>query len=348
MQYSPLLKAGLFTLLATVLSIGGWELYLRASGVHADYDDGKALWSDKRAMVYEPIDKATVFIGASRNKYDLDIATWQALTGDHAIQLAIEGNSPTPVFDDLAIDTSFRGKLVVDVTEGLFFSSSENDLGLPKANIDYYKKRTPAQRFSFHVNRVLESQLVFLDQYNFSLNGMLDHTGVPNRPGVFTPKIFPLDFGRITFDRQDIMTKRFETDTSLQNQVKGIWYFYSQLPGDPPADGKKLDSILNVVKINVQKIQSRGGKVVFVRTPSSGVYLQEEDKAFPRAKYWDRILTVTGCQGIHFKDYPATANLQCPEFSHLKQRDAIVFTKTLIEALQKEKGWSFPYQRTLQ
>lgn len=348
MQYSPLLKAGWLTLLLTVLSIGGWELYLRGSGVHADYDEGKALWADKRAMVYEPIDKATVFIGASRNKYDLDIATWQSVTGDHAIQLAIEGNSPMPVFEDLANDTSFKGKLVVDVTEGLFFAESDDVLGLPKGNIDYYKKRTPAQRFSFRVNRVLESQFVFLDQYNFSLNGMLDHTGIANRPGVFTPRIFPMDFGRVTFDRQDIMTRRFETDTSLQNQVKGIWYFYSQLPGDPPAEGAKLDSILHTVKVYVDKIKARGGQVVFVRTPSSGVYLQEEDKMFPRAKYWDRILAVTNCAGIHFKDYPATAKLQCPEFSHLKQGDAIVFTRTLIEVLQKEKGWSFPHRGIVQ
>ena len=40
------------------------------------------------------------------------------------IQLAIEGNSPLPVLEDLAADENFKGNLVVDVTEGLFFSSS--------------------------------------------------------------------------------------------------------------------------------------------------------------------------------------------------------------------------------
>jgi hypothetical protein len=341
MLNSPLQKAGLLTLVITILSIAGWEMYLRASGVRVDYDDGNSLWADKRAMVYEPSDKATVFIGSSRNKYDLDIATWQALTGDHAIQLGIEGNSPLPVLDDLANDKNFKGKLVVDVTEGLFFDADQGSLAEPKGRIAYFKKRTPAERFSFRVNRVLESQFVFLDKYNYSLNGMLDHTGIPSRAGVFVPRIFPMEFGRVTFDRQDIMTDRFVADTNLQNQVRSIWYFYSQLPGDPPASGPKLDSIINTVKTDVDKIKARGGQVVFLRTPSSGPYLQGENMGFPRVKYWDRLLAVTNCPGIHFTDYPAIAHFQCPEFSHLKQADAIVFTRNLVDILHREKGWSF-------
>src|SRR5258705_12486012 len=175
MQNPSLLKAGILTLAIVVLAITSWEVYLRTRGIGISYDDGKELWSDKRARVYEPPDKATVFIGCSRNKYDLDIATWEAMTGDHAIQLAIEGMSPLPVLDDLANDKNFKGKLIVDVTEILFFSTSDNDLGEPKGRIAYYKKQTPAQQVSFHINQALESHLVFLDKYNFSLNALLDH-----------------------------------------------------------------------------------------------------------------------------------------------------------------------------
>ena len=340
MPANSLSKAAILMVVIVLAAIISWELYLRNKGVRPDYDDGPPLWSDKRAMVYEPADKATVFIGSSRIKYDLDIATWQT-TGDHAVQLAIEGNSPLPVLDDLANDKNFKGKLVVDVTEGLFFSTSDNDLGEPKGRIVYYKKQTPAQQVSFHINQALESHLVFLDKYNFSLNALLDHVIIPSRPGIFIPRIFPMDFGRVTFDRQDIMTKRFEADTNLQNQVKSIWYFYSQLPGDPPANGPKLDSILNTVKIDVDKIKARGGQVLFVRTPSSGPYLQGENTGFPRTKYWDRLLSATNCPGIHFKNYPAIAHFQCLEFSHLKQSDAIVFTKNFIKILSEEKNWKF-------
>jgi hypothetical protein len=61
---------------------------------------------------------------------------------------------------------------------------------------------------------------------------------------------------------------------------------------------------------------------------------------FPRTAYWDKLLAVTQCPGIHFKDYPAIANFICPEFSHLTPNDAVIFTKHFVNFLQ-EKGWRF-------
>jgi len=100
MSPNNLSKAAILALLLIVVVIGGWEVYLRNKGVTISYDNGKELWADKRAMVYEPSDKTTVFIGSSRIKYDLDIDTWQKITGRHAVQLAIEGSSPMPILTD--------------------------------------------------------------------------------------------------------------------------------------------------------------------------------------------------------------------------------------------------------
>ncbi|MEP6712951.1 MAG: hypothetical protein ABJA37_11065 [Ferruginibacter sp.] len=345
MGVSSFAKAAILTVILVVCSIASWELYLRSTGIKPTYDDGESLWSDKRAMVYEPADKATVLIGSSRNKYDLDIDTWKSITGDHPIQLGIEGNSPLPVLDDLANDKNFKGKLLIDVTEILLFSSSPHNTSEPKQRIAYFKKRTPAQKFSFLVNHVLESQFVFLDKDYFSLNALIGHVPVEKRPGVFAlPCESPRDFSNVSFDRQNIMTPKFLTDTTLQNQVKGLWNYYRKISTEPPASGNKLDSILATVKKDCDIIKGRGGKILFVRTPSSGPFLMGEKMGYPREKYWERLLTVTGCPGIYFEDYPAIAHFQCPEFSHLSQADAITFTKNLIEIVQ-QKGWVFPYAK---
>src|SRR5215207_4354866 len=127
------LKAGILALVLISATITSWELYLRYQGRGISYDDGGGLWSDKRKQVYEPIDKATVFIGSSRIKYDLDIPTWQRITGDRAIQLANVGSSPLLMLDDLSKDEQFRGKLVIDVTEFLFFAQAP------------YVNKTPAE-----------------------------------------------------------------------------------------------------------------------------------------------------------------------------------------------------------
>jgi hypothetical protein len=52
-------------------------------------------------------------------------------------------------------------------------------------------------------------------------------------------------------------------------------------------------------------------------------------------------LSTTGCKGIYFADYPATAGLKCTEWSHLSPQNAVVYTKALINILEKEKGWTF-------
>jgi hypothetical protein len=252
--------------------------------------------------------------------------------------LAIEGSSPLPVLHDLANDPNFKGLLVVDATEGLFFSNGPSAADKPNKNIKYYHDLTPAQRASFVLNRWLESKLVFLDKEHFSLSGHLDALEIPSRPRVFMMPIFPADFDRNTFDRQMYMTERFVADTSLQQRVSGIWKFFGEMAKKaPPMPQETLDAIFQSVKEDTDKIRSRGGVVIFVRPPSSGPALMGESFAFPREKYWERLLALTGCPGIHFADYPPIAHFVCPEDSHLKPADAVTFTRHLIEAMKQKQ-----------
>lgn len=342
MQAQPLAKSAILMLLIVFAAVISWELYLRNKGVTTDYDDGPPLWSDKRAMVYEPADKATVFIGSSRIKYDLDIATWQTITGEKAVQLAVEGSTPLLVLENLGNDKNFKGKLIVDITEPVFFSSfSPRDAETIK-NINFYKDRTPAQKASFPLNHALESRFVFLDKYNFSLSGMLDQLVIPSRKGVFMMPVFPGDFNRNTFDRQSKMSDKFLKDTTLQNKVTAIWSFFAEMGKSmPPLSEETITGILNRSKAAIDKIKARGGRVLFIRTPSSGPMGMGESMGFPRDKFWNRLLSFTDCPGIHFTDYPAIAHFVCPEWSHLSPQDAIVFTKHFIDILDKEKGWKF-------
>ncbi len=149
MNHSSFTKAAILTVVLVASSLISWEYYLRHKGVTISYDDDEGLWADKRDRVYAPADKATVLIGSSRNKYDVDIPTWEKLTGDHVVQLSCVGSSPLPTLDNLANDEKFKGKLIVDVTEILFFSTAPPNLESPEKRIEWYKKRSPAQRFSF-------------------------------------------------------------------------------------------------------------------------------------------------------------------------------------------------------
>jgi hypothetical protein len=334
-------NAGLLALIFVCATFISWETYLRQQGRGFAYDDGGSLWSDKRKQVYEPIDKATVFIGSSRIKYDLDIPTWQKLTSDRAIQLANVGSSPRLVLEDLAADSNFKGKLVIDVTEFLFFVQAPYADKTPAENLAYYKKETPAQKFSFVVNHALESKLAFLDKEEYSLNALLAGTRIPNRAGVYELPDFPAGFTPVTFDRQSYMTDSYVRDSNAIKQTTMVWAMLGKVAAKmPPITDAMIDAVVKSVKVSCDKIKARGGQVIFVRTPSSGPLWAMEQVAFPREKFWNKLLAVTGCEGIHFKDYPSIANLECPEFSHLSVPQAVTYTKSLINIL-KEKGWKF-------
>ena len=334
MTSQNLARPALLMVLIVVAVIGGWEMYLRSSGYVLSYDDAAPQWAEKRALVYGPPDKTTVFIGSSRMKYDLDIPTWENTTGRTAVQLAIDGTSPVPILEDLAGDPNFKGKLVVDVTELLFFNDAPQYSKEPSGNVSFYKTESPAQKAGFVLNRWLESNLVFLDKASLSLNAQLKRLPIPNRPGVFEVPSFPPDFSKVTPDRQSYMDEHFAGDTLQQQAVQHIWTWIIELGSHaPPPPPTMVPNVLKNVKAAVDRIRARGGEVVFTRTPSSGVFWEIEKQAFPKEKLWDVLLATTHCPGIHFMDHEQTKHLTCPEWSHLNLAGARQYTQALIALL---------------
>jgi hypothetical protein len=331
-------KAGIAALVLTGTFIFCWEWYWRSKGFNITYNDDKMLWAQKRKEVYRPINQATVFIGSSRIKFDLDIPTWEKSTGEHAVQLALVGTSPRLLLQDLANDENFRGKLVVDVTEVLFFSQNPAFHKSAKEAIAFYKKQTPSEKLSSKVGLALESQFVFLEERRFSLNTLLADLEIPNRAGVFSMPPFPKGFEWTRLNRQTYMSDGFLADTLLLNRQTNIWKTLIMGDPAPPVSGTALQNIFKEVSTAVEKIKSRGGKVIFVRTPSSGPMAEGEQKVYPRSAYWDSLLAYSHVKGIHYADHTQTASLICPEWSHLAPKDAVWYTRQLLEQLQQE-GW---------
>jgi hypothetical protein len=347
MSENNFIKAAIFTAILTAGCVLSYELWLRNHGYNISYDDDERLWANKRADVYQPLDKAVVFIGSSRIKFDLDIPTWKEETGTNAVQLAMVGSTPVPMLHNLAEDKNFKGRLVVDVTEVLFFSDAPPFQERPSKGIGFYKKETPSDKAGYQISRFMESKLVLLDKDFFSMNAYLKKFGLKDRAGVNSGDLpFPWEFDRTMDDRQSKMDDRFVKDTNLQNQVRMIWSSLGKAMQAPPPSAAHMDSIFAAIKTDVDKIKARGGDVLFVRTPSTGPFLMGEMHGFPREKYWDKLLEKTGCPGIHFQDYETIAHFNCPEFSHLSPADAVIFTKNLAQII-KEKGWKFPNKKTI-
>lgn len=309
------------------------EWNLRQKGFKPLFNDDKFLWADKRPEASKPIHAATVFIGSSRIKYDLDIDTWRSITGEDAVQLALVGTSPVKVLHHLAADSSFRGKVVVDVTEVLFFSQNPMVHKSAADAIKYYDRQTPAEKMSAKLGVGLEAKISLLEEGKFSLTEILNDLQLPNRPGVFAMPAFPKGFQFTTRHRQSYMADFYLKNPDDINRQTKIWKMLVLGDPVPPPTGDTLARLLSEISSGVEKIRARGGRVIFVRTPSSSPMIEEEDARYPRSKYWDQLLAATNSQGIHFKDDPETASLICPEWSHLTVEDARKYTQHLARKL---------------
>lgn len=61
-----------------------------------------------------------------------------------------------------------------------------------------------------------------------------------------------------------------------------------------------------------------------------------ESEHYPCEKFFDRVVTETGCLGIHFEDYDELKDFICVEDSHLGVEDGLEYTRRLIQILRRE------------
>ncbi|MCF0074667.1 hypothetical protein LZD49_29550 [Dyadobacter sp. CY261] len=335
------LKAACLGGALVVLFLIGWESYLRQSGFICSYNDDESLWAATRRNIYQATPAGPVIVGTSRAKFDIDLQTWEGITGKAPVQLAIVGTTPRPVLQDLASDPNFKGTLILDVMEPLFFqpNGSFAEVSATK-RLAYYPKWSLSQQASFVINRQLEDHLLFLDEEKFSVNALIKRLPIASRPGVFVFPVFPLNLEYGLPNRQTSFTDSFLTDTAAQAEVKGVWARMGLTSTKRGVGGDTLTNIIRSVAKSVDQIRARGGQVVFVRFPSSGEVWNAEQQAYPRELYWERLLKETGVTGIHFADYPELSRYKCPEWSHLSPADAKSFTKDLTRIIETKTKWS--------
>jgi hypothetical protein len=92
---------------------------------------------------------------------------------------------------------------------------------------------------------------------------------------------------------------------------------------------KSRDEQIDKAAKAIATLRARGVKVLLVREPSTGPYLDYDNRLFPRADSWDVLLAKSGAPGIHFEDYPELQGLDQPEWSHLSYDAAKKFTAAL-------------------
>lgn len=344
-DYPINIRALTIALVLSIATLGIWEYVVRQMGYQAWPEDDKHIWAVQRAKVEKAGPDDVVLTGSSRVLFDIQLDEWEQETGHRPIMLALPGSSPLPVVKDIVENTTFAGTLIIGVTPPLYFSPPIDNQPTPwrraVERVQYYPKRTYAERLGHWLSLPLQWTFAFLRNEDDTFYNDLDLATLVKRiymkHRVLDHPPFPC-LGYVDEDRNLAMAPQLMHDTAYANMVKQVWGFFGQnRPKATPEEVEQLrNAIIGMTTGFVKQLEARGGKVIFVRCPSSGPFYQGENMGTPRGPYWDELLKATGCRGYHFEDYEFMKKYELPEWSHLSAPDAKTFTRDLARQMKAD------------
>ena len=318
-------------IVAAAITLGGWlvfEKYWRTQGYAPTVMDSLDLWSQHRARAVKPAPPQRIaLLGASRIQYGFSPAVFRdeahkfGLNVD-PIMLAVNGHYPLAALRDLADDPQFTGTVIIGCdSRGMATKVREMQA---KYVQHYHHDWSPSREVHRRLlTRVQEHALAARPDFAAVtlVKRYLDGHGLPYREYV---TFYRDRSGGTDYAKSDIAAVRHARIVDLRA------YYASESPPSPDA---WLYEMREVVRW-VERINARGGKVVFYREPVSGEHIELDEQNFPRDKYWDRLAAIMPATMIDFRDYPPL-NIDTPDTSHIDIKDIDRHTRAFVRALRQ-------------
>jgi len=316
-----------------VSSVAGMEIFWRSMGQEPSIPESPAAWAVRRGLVKDAGEETLVLVGASRIMGNFSVRSFQRRHPEmRVVSLAISGESPTRVLRDLAEDKTFAGRVVVSTTP-YFIAKGQT----PVAE-EYVRTYHEDMSLNNYVDQLIgmwvESRLAVV---RYELHPRLLISEVRRKRRLPEPTVIATHFDGSRhnyYHRMDDQTLReMRTDRVSRAATE-----YRRLPRLVP---EVWDGLVDEIAGYADRIEARGGRVVFVRMPTSGEHLAMDLAVFPRERFWDRLAARVNQPAIHFMDEQSLSSFECPDTSHLDYIDKDAFTLALCDAMQ-ESGFLDP------
>jgi hypothetical protein len=305
--------------LAALLSAVALERSLRARGYQPSVRDNVELWARERARISDGSRKSVAVLGASRIGLAWNSEAFaQTLPGFKVAQLAVEGSAPLGTLRDLAGDATFRGVAIVDIADWQF-APADWERQAPQIEAYHRRALAPGAMAESWLAAAAQSHLVLASAGGrHTLEAWLRRRSWP-----------PAPYAVMHADRT-----RF-ANYSLTDVARLRAYRLSALKSEAAATEPAawLHQALEVMPL-VERIERRGGGVVFVRMPTCDEHWAATEHRYPKAIFWDAFARASG-HTIHFKDYAELSSFACPDTSHIDSRDGPRFTRALLAILHE-------------
>ena len=333
-------------LLISTIFIAAMEVRLARLGYHPTVLDTKDRWVKERIRASQLGEHALILIGGSRIQLGIDLDTLRNKTGLEPVQLAIDGSSFVPVLKGLADDPTIRGTVLIDYYPESVTGALSGEYGAATVFQRTFEKHTREQgKISLtHAEKYLTEMLhenlrSFADsatpatalhqrimpneraaQYLITL---------PNRARladyslVAMPKFYHKRVARNLGMEKSIDLADPDIEQILRRQIERL---------HPQSNDAYISGARHLRQL-VASIRSRGGHVIFVAMPTSGMIREIDDRRHPRAAFLDILEKEVDAHLINSADAPELSHFACPDGSHLDFRDRARFTSALARQL---------------
>ena len=307
--------------------VGGAEFYWRQNGYVPNIRDSSQLWSMQRDRVYDSQKMPLVLLGASRIEFDIDMKQMQRLLPRYQpIMLAQNAHYPLAVLRDLADDERFHGAVLCDIEpSGLYKMYTDSQQPL----VDYYHRQWSP---SWRVHRwILTNWQRNADVADPDLGAVAVMKRIMS--GESPPKP---DYLRFYADRSgDLDYTRTDVAAAKRHFAELVAKRNGDIRADVEPDRWFAD--LSDVLDWTRRIEARGGRVIFLQSPTSGEVRRTERVRHPPELYWDRFAAAAP-QALDGLSNPVLSAFVEADDSHLDFRDKPAYTSALVDELVK-RGW---------
>lgn len=334
-------------LLMVLAYVGASEFFLAAKGFAATARDSEGRWLMERKRAASLGGDALILVGASRIQLGLDLKVLRQRTGREPVQLAIDGSSYVPVLQGLARDPEISGTVVVDIMPGPVGFGGENTGASAHFQAAYDAQQT--SQFHWPTYLTVENWLADTARRHFInyadgarpldslVNRLLNAIATPQYLVTYPDRSRRADYQLVKMPdfylsrvlRHIGNPKSIDINQPTEQLMRNIELYIAKI--NPESEAIQTQGGLNDLEAAVATIQARGGQVIFLVMPTSGLILAADSKRFPRAAYWDKLVSTTTAKTVHWQDHPELSGFTCPDGSHLDKRDINAFTNAIIE-----------------
>ncbi len=326
-------KTWILTLVLMLLVLGSWEGFLRAKGFVPSLNDipggEETSWDVARTRVRFARSSTYVILGASRAEHCIVPEIIMEKTGTaKPILLTISGSPPTPILRDLAEDPGIDNPIICAVWPSGFFDGSRSNEPRPIQWLENWHAMRFPTVFEFWLKEFVATSFAFRHRVVAPKKIAKALWTGGEWP---TPQYFVVRRDRSVRAEHD----RYKSFRNSMADTLEEWEAYQKnwfrTNCTVPTE-EEFEAFLVDLEPLVERIKARGGKVVFLRCPSTGEIREIERERFPRKKYWDRMAARIKAPAIHFEDYPGL-NVPCRDGSHMDFKESVRFSNTLADIL---------------